>query len=311
MSADEPMQIRSSPALSSARATARAAARALSSGASSHSLAGHTAWVVGGAGPIGQGIAHGLLRAGATVVVNSRFQNRLAALSAELGNPENLITVHGSLMAGDAERTVNDALELTGGSLAHVVAHSAVRWWAPSQAADESSTLASKSLLALGADDFAVHATQLPSLHFSAISSLLPRLHPPASGGSTSYTFVTGGADGTVGSGVAPLAQLNAHAVWGLAAALRTELANDPLRVGELRVNLRFNRPATERAADPRETPLTHDIGAICAGVAASADEAGYLELNTQFEVTGLRDRFPARDMPYPVYFRMNSFGGI
>ena len=45
--------------------------------------------------------------------------------------------------------------------------------------------------------------------------------------------------------------------------------------------------------------------------VAASADEAGYLELNTQFEVTGLRDRFPARDMPYPVYFRMNSFGGI
>ena len=30
-------------------------------------------------------------------------------------------------------------------------------------------------------------------------------------------------------------------------------------RVGELRVNLRFNRPATERAADPRETPLTHD----------------------------------------------------
>ena len=31
---------------------------------------------------------------------------------------------------------------------------------------------------------------------------LPPRLHPPASGGSTSYTFVTGGADGTVGSGV-------------------------------------------------------------------------------------------------------------
>ena len=107
------------------------AARALSSASSSssNSLAGHTAWVVGGAGPIGQGIAHGLLRAGATVVVNSRFQNRLAALSAELGNPENLITVHGSLMAGDAERTVNDALKAEMDSI-HALQ---MKTWTPAQ----------------------------------------------------------------------------------------------------------------------------------------------------------------------------------
>ena len=131
------------------------------------------------------------------------------------------------------------------------------------------------------------------------------------------------------GTGITPMLQLCNHVLQDArdATQLRLVEANscvkDIMMLRELRalaadsdgaLKLTFTAsrltPA-ERAADPRETPLTHDIGAICAGVAASADEAGYLELNTQFEVTGLRDRFPARDMPYPVYFRMNSFGGI
>ena len=42
------------------------------------------------AGLIGKGIAHGLLRAGATVVVNSRHPSRLSDLAEELGHPEKL-----------------------------------------------------------------------------------------------------------------------------------------------------------------------------------------------------------------------------
>ena len=54
----------------------------------SGTLEGQTCWVVGGAGQIGTGIVRGLLRAGATVVVNSRSGERLSALTEELGHPE-------------------------------------------------------------------------------------------------------------------------------------------------------------------------------------------------------------------------------
>ena len=175
------------------------------------SLKGQTAWVIGGAGLIGRGIAHGLLRAGATVIVNSRHANRLTSLAEELGHPEKLVTINGSMMEGDAERTAAEALGVTGGMLSHVVAHSGVAWWSR-ESRDESSTLAAKALLSLSADEFATHAAQLPALHFSAMRTLLPRIHP-AEGGASTYTFVTGGTDGAAGSYVAPLAQLNAHAV--------------------------------------------------------------------------------------------------
>ena len=263
------------------------------------SLKGQTAWVIGGAGLIGRGIAHGLLRAGATVIVNSRHANRLTSLAEELGHPEKLVTINGSMMAGDAERTAAEALGVTGGMLSHVVAHSGVAWWSR-ESRDESSTLAAKALLSLSADEFATHAAQLPALHFSALRTLLPRIHP-AEGGASTYTFVTGGTDGAAGSYVAPLAQLNAHAVYGLAAAARAELIKSPLKVAELRVNLGINRPADERAADPRERPLSLDIGAIVAGVAADPEPKGvfsssFLELTTNADVTAMRERFPVRD---------------
>ena len=57
------------------------------------SLYGQYAWVIGGAGTVGTGLCRGLLRAGATVLVNSRHPNRLTALADDLGHPEQLTDV--------------------------------------------------------------------------------------------------------------------------------------------------------------------------------------------------------------------------
>ena len=70
-----------------------------------------------------------MLRAGATVLCNSRHKSRLEALAEELGHPETLVTLHRSMMPEEAEATVAAAMELTAGRLDHVVAHSAVRYY--------------------------------------------------------------------------------------------------------------------------------------------------------------------------------------
>lgn len=49
-------------------------------------LAGKVTWVVGGVGLIGKGICRGLLRAGSTVIVNSRSAERLSVLN-DVCNP--------------------------------------------------------------------------------------------------------------------------------------------------------------------------------------------------------------------------------
>jgi hypothetical protein len=114
------------------------------------------------------------------------------------------------------------------------------------------------------------------------------------------YVFVTGG----VGER-SPIGQINAKAVWGLAAALRHESAHTQVNVEELRIGLRFNRSAEERAADPRDTPLSHDLGSICAGLAAAPAESlrcSLHTLNSAEEVAAAKQKFPAFDEPYAVF---------
>lgn len=71
-------------------------------------LEGQVAWVIGGIGVIGSGLVRGLLRAGATVVVNSRFPSRLEQLNDELGSPEKLVAINASLLPGHAESTIQE-----------------------------------------------------------------------------------------------------------------------------------------------------------------------------------------------------------
>lgn len=263
------------------------------------SLEGKIVWMVGGAGLIGTGIARGYLRAGATLICNSRYDARLQRLSEELGHPDKLICFRGSMMPDSAEETVNGVMELTAGQLDHVVTHSSVRWWGgANRDGDETNILANSgvrgSLLDLSMEEFAQQAMMLPQLHFAAARLLVPRLQQvPGS----SYVFVTGGAGER-----SPIGQVNNKAVWGLAAAMRHEAAYSCINVEELRVQMTFNRSAEERQADPRDSPLSHDIGRICAGMAAAPAEnlpCALHTLITSEDVAAAKQRFPVVDEPF------------
>jgi len=235
------------------------------------SLANKTCWVVGGVGVIGRGIARDLLKSGATVIVNSRSEGRLAKIATELGDPDRLITIHGSLLPGHAEKTVSRTLS-SSPPLDHVVAHGAVRYWGPQNGKDETHSLLRGNgppggLLEMGTEDFASASSHLAALHFAAAQQLIPRLQ--FSSGVGSYTFVTGDGGGHPEGRRSALGELNAHHVWGLSAALRNEpLGKDRVNVRELRVRMAVNRPEGERADDPRDRPLSEDVGALCAGLA-------------------------------------------
>jgi len=257
-------------------------------------LTGQIAWVIGGAGVIGRGICRGLLQAGATVIVNSGSQSRLDRLYQDLGCPQKLIGIQGSMRPAGADAVVKDVMEMTNSCLNHVVAHSGVRWWASSQRGgsleleNELGMGKPTSDLFLDRTEFLERASLLPALHYTAAQLLLPHLeNSPGS----SYTFVTGG----VGQQRSIEAQVNAHGVWGLAAALREQYASSPVRVAEVRVNLRIDRPAHERALDPRERPLSADLGEVCAGLASSpsGEASGLHSLGTMEHVETLKGLFP------------------
>lgn len=262
------------------------------------SLEGSVAWVVGGVGIIAKGICRGLLRAGATVVVNSRFQDRLDWVTEELGKPANLITVRGTMQPEGAEELVRRAMqlpELAGRRIEHVVAHTGVRWWDADGASDETQLMEQSrtlSLVDMGPEEFARYAARLPALQQAAAQQLLPHLRQ-AHGGS--YTFVNGGA----GLLRASMDQVNLHGVWGLAVALREELKDSNVRVEEMRVGLQIDRLAKEKLADPRPTPLSHDIGRICAGIALNWHNWPrkkffyYHKMNNNDDILMLKLRYP------------------
>jgi NAD(P)-dependent dehydrogenase (short-subunit alcohol dehydrogenase family) len=260
------------------------------------SLEGKIVWMVGGAGLIGTGLARGYLHAGATVICNSRYDARLQRLSEDLGHPERLIAFRGSMLPDQSEQTVNAVMELTAGKLDHVVTHSAVRWWGgDNRDGDETNLLVNSgvrgSLFDMSMEDFTHQAMMLPQMHFATARLLFPRLQQVPN---STYIFVTGG----IGER-SPIGQINAKAVWGLAAAMRAEGrvgVNLGVNVEEVRVGLRFNRSAEERRADPRDEPLSHDIGHICAGIAAAPAESLRCELHkldSADDVAATKQRFP------------------
>ena len=263
--------------------------RRLSAGGAIRPLEGHVAWVVGGAGVVGQGITRGLLNAGAFVIVNSRHPQKLQKLSEELDHPEQLVTINASMLPDSADKTVSKAMEISGNRLDHVVAHSAVRWW-DADGGDETTTVSrGPSLLHVSPMEYAQMANQLGSLHYATAHLLTPLLSDEGS-----FTFVTSNADSFAGRSSA-MAQINAHGVMGLAAAMRSEaaVANWKARVGELRLGpgLRLNRSKSEREADPRETPLSHDIGRVAAGIAAKGT-GGLVQAADLFEFELLKQQY-------------------
>jgi len=257
------------------------------------SLANKTCWVVGGVGVIGRGITQALLKAGATVIVNSRSTERLLQLSKDLDNPNRLVTSHGSLLPGFAADTVERTLSAV--PLDHVVAHGAVRYWGSKKGFDETHSIMRPTggFLQMSTDEFSVSSSHLASLHFSAAQELIPRIQ--FSNGCSSYTFVTGDGGGHPDGKRSAFGEINSHHVWGLSAAIRNETL-EKVNCREIRVGLAVNRPEEERINDPRERPLSEDIGILCAGLAANAhskDDAGtIIEVSDQFILESLMQKY-------------------
>ena len=96
----------------------------------------------------------------------------------------------------------------------------------------------------------------------------------------------------------------------GLAAALRQEARKKPsltTRVGEVRVGMKINRTRAERLAEPRVEPLSHTLGRLCAGIAASDTShqlsGRLLRVDSAKDAEDLCATFPVDDRPYPVHF--------
>jgi NAD(P)-dependent dehydrogenase (short-subunit alcohol dehydrogenase family) len=266
------------------------------------SLANQTCWVVGGVGVVGRGITRGLLQSGATVIVNSRSADRLETLKQSLDNPKQLVTIHGSLLPGQASETVRKALDDGNKSLNHVVSHGAVRWWArPTMGAfenmyeyrpgvcDETYSLNIRpqdTLLGMTVHDFMSSSAQLAALHFSAAQQLVPRLLESAKTTPSTFTFVTGDGAGKPGGDRTAMGEINSHHVWGLSAALRHELeGKENMLCREIRVGL----PVAENDLTENKRPLSEDIGDLCAGLAATprAADAGRLFALNNFQEMG------------------------
>lgn len=310
------------------------------------SLVNQTCWVVGGVGVVGRGITRGLLQAGANVIVNSRSEVRLDKLRESLDNPSNLYLVHGSLLPGRASKTVADTL--TELPLHHVVAHGAVRWWArPSTGSfenhyeykagcDESFSLniqPNQRLLDYRPEEFVSSSAQLASLHFSAAQQLIPRIQFFSSYSgkdqcSPSYTFVTGDGSGKPGGGRTAMAEINSHHVWGLSAALRSEHSSSVSKTdssntnnSNVIVNCRevrlgiptddFDNSPTGSDRSPESSPLSEEIGNLCAGLVASSsrtdDNGRLVHIQSRKQMDQLLEEykveFDANKNPLPHYY--------
>lgn len=143
----------------------------------------------------------------------------------------------------------------------------------------------------------------MSDFHWNVAKNLVPSMTGRAG---TSYTFVTGCTNSRSGS---DLASLNLLGVHGLANTLRAQASRGStggMNVNELRVTLEVGRPAAERAKDPREVPLSAEIGDITAGIVFAQSEPSSLgqrydltsnetkaELMTKFPLTSVEKEIP------------------
>jgi NAD(P)-dependent dehydrogenase (short-subunit alcohol dehydrogenase family) len=263
-------------------------------------LTGQVVWVLGGHGIVGRGVCVGFLKAGATVVMNSTSTDVLKQLQHDLNDPANLICVKGTMHQPAGAIALTEAvMQQTGGKLQHVIAHSGVRWWGNlTKETTEGQNPVAKDL-AKDAARFSASAAQEPLRHYIATQVLLPKLREiPGS----SYTFLTGGAGDR-----ALLAQVNAHAVWGLAKACSQDAQNSAVRIVELRSNLHHEHLQDSVGVGQAEIGQifrrSADIGEICAGmVACKFGSRGLHHLNTFEDVDVFKSRFPCpegvKDLP-------------
>lgn len=300
------------------------------------SLANQTCWVVGGVGVVGKGIVKGLLQAGAVVIVNSRSVERLTKLKNDLDYPDDLITVHGSLLPGYAAKTISSTLaDMV--PLHHVVAHGAVRNHGNDETNSVMRPMSCSNLLQLTKEEFSMSASHLASLHFSAAQEFIPRLQQFSSvyknnGISSSsatnttntyqkrndegqiimpsYTFVTGDGSGHPTGKQSAFGEINSYHMWGLssvfrhaaaAAAASSQSASSSNTHPDLgMINCREVRITAEMNNDYKSTPLSDDIGKLTAGVVSNSntqdDNGTLLEVLDESTLDSLLAKYSIKD---------------
>lgn len=134
-------------------------------------LSSKTVLIAGGVGVVGRGIARGLLNSGARVIVNSRSDQKLRRLDDDLGNPANLILIHGTMIPYDpgSEHTFEQIFSQVGPqAIDHVVSHCGVRWW--DRTADESGIIVPSSndnVIEMGLEEFQAQSRYLSDFQWS------------------------------------------------------------------------------------------------------------------------------------------------
>lgn len=185
---------------------------------------------------------------------------------------------------------VQQAMEMTGGRLDHVFAHSGLRWWS-SQAPDFGGSSLDPVSPLVGDDNadqldvdpsaFVLKASAATLTHYTAAQQLLPHLTKQAS---PSYTFLTGKARRKN-----LVSQVNTHSVRGLASGLVELYEGSHVRVSALHVE-GFDEEHDILSILARLA----GIGEVCAGMAASAESFnGVHTLRSGDDMNRLRQQFP------------------
>jgi len=212
---------------------------------------------------VAQGLAAGLLEGGATVVVPSRSAEKLAELRDCLGHPAGLATLHGGFAEGpvDGPPPIADQILSEFGRVDGVVAHGGLI---------RSDTLgagvAGRPILAVPGEKVLEDVSQLLGLHLRAAQALLPlmaRVAKQEPGAAPGYTLVTSGLQGPRAEAHVQAEGPAMTALYGLGLALRNAAAamDVPVRVNEVRLAMQINRADSERLAEPRQRPLSLDLG--------------------------------------------------
>ena len=222
-------------------------------------LAGKIITVVGGLGPVGHGLVTSLIESGATVIIPSRFQEKLDELRDKLGSPAGLCTLHGGF--ADDESNVAEKIKYEFGKIDGVIAHGGLI---------RSDTLGTgvvgKSILKVSPEEVLEDTRILLRLHLTAAQALIPMLeskigkeswesHPP-------YTFLTGGLREEETSLQAEGPALTS--LYGLGLSLRAATSQSQVKVNELRIALHLNESDEERMRKAKR-PLSLDLGLLTA----------------------------------------------
>ncbi len=213
-----------------------------------------SAFIAGGAGAVGEGITRTLLDHGASVMVSSRSEAKLAALREYLGEElgERLLTIEGDLSTAEGAAAIEQSIEDHLGGLDIVVA--SLGGWTQG---DE--------LVNVPRDTFDTIIDDGITSHFMTAKALLPLLHE---GGT--YTMLNSGAALTPQPGAGPVS-IVAAAQMMFKDVLAMEWEETPQRVN----TVLLATPVLTRRRDKTEADWVHatDAGEVIARLHTQGDD--------------------------------------